>query len=153
MTMAEYLVDLKERGNYSFEQIAAKSGIPEGTVKNVLSGKTEDPRFDTISKIVYAMDGSMDEFTAQKFNRTQAVEPAEKSVETAEIVLLRESYEARIAEIKQTYEARIEDLRKQQQTHISHSVRIWRLCMILITFLVGVIIVDLLFGSVGWIRY
>lgn len=153
MTMAEYLIDLKEKGNYSFEQIAAKSGIPEGTVKNVLSGKTEDPRFDTVSKIVYAMGGSMDEFTAQRFHRAPAAETAEESVETAGIVLLRESYEARIAEIKQTYEARIEDLQKQQQSHIAHSVRIWRLCMILITFLVGVIIVDLLFGSVGWIRY
>lgn len=152
MTMAEYLNNLKEKGNYSFEQIAAKSGIPEGTVKNVLSGKTEDPRFDTVSKIVFAMGGSMDEFTAQKFDHTSA-DNTDASVEAAGIVLLRESYETRIAEIKQTYEARIKDLQKQNQSQIAHSIRIWRLCLVLISFLIGVIIVDLLFGSIGWIRY
>ena len=56
----KYLNTLKDRGKFTFEAISNLSGIPEATVKNIFSGKTEDPRFETVSSIVIAMGGSLD---------------------------------------------------------------------------------------------
>mgnify|MGYP002517989680 CR=1 FL=1 len=55
-----YLNTLKSKGNFTIETISNLSGIPEATVKNIFSGKTEDPRFETVSAIVKAMGGSLD---------------------------------------------------------------------------------------------
>jgi DNA-directed RNA polymerase specialized sigma24 family protein len=38
----EYILSLKEIGNFTFEDIANLSGIPIQTVKNICSGKTPD---------------------------------------------------------------------------------------------------------------
>lgn len=55
-----YLNALKNKGNFTVESISNLSGVPEATVKNIFSGKTEDPRFETVSAIVIAMGGFLD---------------------------------------------------------------------------------------------
>ena len=56
----EYLKTLKTNGNFSWQDISEKSGIPEVTIRKIFSGETEDPRFETVAKLVGAMGGSLD---------------------------------------------------------------------------------------------
>ena len=59
--VAEYLTALRLKNDLTFEAIAERSKRSVSTVKNLCTGKTEDPRLDTVAPIVYAMGGSIDE--------------------------------------------------------------------------------------------
>ena len=56
--VAKYLTALKEKSGLTYEAVAEKSGRSESTVKNLCSGKTEDPRLDTVAPVIYAVGGS-----------------------------------------------------------------------------------------------
>ena len=57
----EYILALKEAGNFKYEDIANQSGIPVQTIRNICSGKTIDSGFDTIAKIVITLGGDLNE--------------------------------------------------------------------------------------------
>lgn len=57
----EYLESLKNRSGLTQRQIADRTGVPIGTIGRILSGETVDPGVLTISELVYALGGSMDE--------------------------------------------------------------------------------------------
>lgn len=56
----ERLKEMKKSANMSTKEIAEKAKLPEDTVSRILTGKTEDPRIDTIHRIVEVLGGSMD---------------------------------------------------------------------------------------------
>lgn len=56
-----YLLELKERGNYSWADIARKSSISVSHVRRIFDGEIRDPGYGTISAIVEAMDGDLSE--------------------------------------------------------------------------------------------
>ena len=114
------------------------SGIPDATIRKIFSGETADPRLETVVKLVTAMGGSMDEL----------VNGGEKKeeVEMNAIMAIKEVYEARIADIKESSAEHTKSLQRDKR-HLTVVACI--LGMILILFL----LVDLLVGSVGWIRY
>ena len=64
--VAKYILSLKEKSGLTYEAIAEKSQRSESTVKNLCSGKTEDPRLDTVAPVIYAMGGSIDEMYTGK---------------------------------------------------------------------------------------
>lgn len=98
----EYIVALKNAGNFSFEDIANLSGIPLPTVKNICSGKTPDGHFSTIAKIVISLGGDLNELIGYE---------KKKEIEVNSTVSLKETYEMRIADIVNSYEQRIEDIK------------------------------------------
>ena len=98
----EYILALKETGNFSFEDIANISGTPLQTVRNILSGKTPDARFGTIAKLVISMGGDLNELVGYE---------KKKEIEVNSTVSLKETYEMRIADIIKAYEERIEDMK------------------------------------------
>ena len=57
----EYLHALKNSGNFAYEDIANLSGIPIQTVRNIYTGKTPDPRFATVAKIIISLGGDLNE--------------------------------------------------------------------------------------------
>ena len=57
----DYILALKDAGNFSLEDIANISGIPLPTVRNICSGKTPDARFGTVAKIVISLGGDLNE--------------------------------------------------------------------------------------------
>lgn len=150
-----YLNTLKTQGNFTFETISNLSGIPEATVKNIFSGKTEDPRFETVSAIVKAMGGSLDTiYSAVK----------KEDVEANSIISLKESYEQRIAELKDYYERRLADTKEHYEErlvdkneHISTIMldkRWFRIATCICAFaLVVLFIVEILTPGMGWFRY
>ena len=98
----EYILALKEAGNFTFEDIANQSGIPLPTVRNICSGKTPDARFGTVAKIVISLGGDLNELIGYE---------KKKEIEVNSTVSLKETYEMRIADIIKSYEERIEDIK------------------------------------------
>ena len=64
--VANYLTALKEKTGLSNETIAKESNTSESTIKNLCSGRTEDPRLSTVAPVIYAMGGSIDEMYTGK---------------------------------------------------------------------------------------
>lgn len=98
----EYILALKNAGNFTFEDIANLSGIPIQTVRNILSGKTPDARFGTIAKLVISMGGDLNEVVGYE---------KKKEIEVNSTVSMKETYEMRIADIIASCEKRIEDIK------------------------------------------
>lgn len=98
----EYILALKEAGNFTFEDIANQSGIPLPTVRNICSGKTPDARFGTVAKIVISLGGDLNELIGYE---------KKKEIEVNSTVSLKETYEMRISDIIKSYEERIEDIK------------------------------------------
>ena len=98
----EYINDLKDKGNFTFEDIANLSGIPVGTIRNICNGKTPDARFGTIAKIVISLGGDL--------NAVVGMEKM-KEIELNSTVSLKETYEMRIADLIRSCETRIEDVK------------------------------------------
>lgn len=98
----EYLVALKEAGGFSYEDIANLSGIPHQTVRNIYTGKTPDPRFATVARIIISLGGDLNEIIGYE---------KKKDIEVNSTVTLKETYEMRIADLIKSYEERIEDVK------------------------------------------
>jgi transcriptional regulator with XRE-family HTH domain len=98
----EYMVALKNSGNFSYEDIANLCGLPVQTVRNILTGKTPDPRFATVAKIIISLGGDLNEIIGYE---------KKKEIEVNSTVSLKETYEMRIADLVKSYEERIEDIK------------------------------------------
>lgn len=158
-----YLKTLKEKGHFTTEEIARSSGIPEATIKNIISGKTEDPRFETVSAIIKAMNGSLDAIydTAQNEKVNAGTDVTIKELYEHRLKEQNEHYEKRISELKEHisalkehYESRLKDKNEHINT-IMLDKRWFRIAAV-----VGVIAVFALFVVIealtpghGWFRY
>lgn len=98
----EYILALKNTGNFTYEDIANLSGIPLQTVRNIYSGKTPDPRFATVAKIIISLGGDLNEIIGYE---------KKKEIEVNSTVSMKETYEMRIADLIKSYEDRIEDIK------------------------------------------
>lgn len=98
-----YLNTLKSQGNLTLEAISKLSGVPEATVKNIFSGKTEDPGITNVSKIIYSMGGSLD--ALYNHNKTE-------SADTNSMVILKEMYEKHLDDVKDHYEHRLAEMKE-----------------------------------------
>lgn len=107
--VANYLTSLKEKSGLTYEAIAEMSGIAESTIKKLFSGKTERPGIDTVSDVIYAMGGSMDEMC----------NPGKSKDEVKEISInsIKEMYEFQLAEHRKTEEAHINNIRSHYEQH------------------------------------
>lgn len=99
----EYILALKEAGNFSYEDIANISGIPLQTIRNICTGKTPDARFGTIAKIVISLGGDLNDIVGHD---------KKKEIEINSTVSLKETYEMRISDLIDSYDRRIEDIKE-----------------------------------------
>ena len=121
----EYILALKEAGNFTFEDMANVSGIPLPTIRNICSGKTPDARFGTVAKVVISMGGDLNELIGYEKKKEIEVNSTVSLKETYEMRIadIINSYETRIADIKELCEKRIEDVRKCCETRLSDTKR------------------------------
>lgn len=98
----EYIIALRDSGNFTYEDVANLSGIPLQTVRNIFTGKTPDPRFATVAKIIISLGGDLNEIVGYD---------KKKEIEVNSTVSLKETYEMRIADLIKSYEDRIEDIK------------------------------------------
>ena len=153
--LTTYLNALKNKGNFTYETISNLSGVPEATVRNIFSGKTEDPRFETVSALVNSMGGSLDAiYSATK----------KEDVEANAVIAIKEAYEQRIALIKEQYEHRLnekdkyyERLLAEAEKHIETiklDKRWFRLATVASVIIFALLcIAELLNPNLGWFRY
>jgi transcriptional regulator with XRE-family HTH domain len=106
--VAKYLTTLKEKSGLTYEAIAEKSGRSESTVKNLCSGKTEDPRLDTVAPVIYAVGGSIDEMYTGK---------SKDAVKEISISAIKEIYEQQLIETGKINEAHISNIRAHYEQH------------------------------------
>lgn len=97
----DYILALKEAGDFTLEDMANISGIPVQTVRNMCSGKHE-AKFGTVAKLVLALGGDLNELVGYE---------KKKEIEINSTVSLKETYEMRIADLINSYESRIADLK------------------------------------------
>ena len=121
---AEILKKLKDESKLTTKQIPEKSGIPESTISRILSGQTDNPSFDSIYAIVKAMGGSLDSVFENDIKTNND--------DTSPLIKL---YEKVISE---------------KNWYIKLLII---LCGILILSLILIIIIDVLNGTVGFVRY
>lgn len=139
----EYLKYLKTNGNFSWNDISSASGLPEATIRKIFSGETADPRFETVVRLVSAMGGSLDKINA--IEKVQNVDISDDAQIKA-LNALKEVYEERIKDIKQSSTEQIQSLQRDKKILII-------IVCVLSTLLVGALLVDLLIGTVGWLRH
>lgn len=106
--VSNYLSSLREKTGLTYEAIAEKSGRSESTVKNLCSGKTEDPRLDTVAPVVFAMGGSLDEMYSGK---------SKDKVKEISINSIKEIYEQQLCEMAKINETHINNIRAHYEQH------------------------------------
>ena len=141
--LKEYLKYLKTNGNYSWHDIYVASGLPEVTIRKILSGETADPRFETVVRLVSAMGGSLD-----KINAIELIEKAEipEDSRVKALAALKDVYEARIEDLKRSSDEQIRMLKNDRKVLIV-------VVAVLVSFLIIALLVDLLMGNIGWLRF
>lgn len=97
----DYILALKEAGDFTLEDMANISGIPVQTVRNMCSGKHE-AKFGTVAKLVLALGGDLNELVGYE---------KKKEIEINSTVSLKETYEMRITDLINSYESRIADMK------------------------------------------
>ena len=128
---------MKARCGMTKHQIAEKSGVPFSTVERVFSGRTDNPTFHPVVDIVRAMGGSLNELDDVL---PPAVEASPSTEKVPEKVL--EMYEKQIAQ----YEKQI----KQKDKWLKGLILA---CAALAAVIVGVLLLDVLTGHVGFFRF
>ena len=157
--VANYLSALKEKSGLTYETIAEKSGIPEATVKNLFSGRSEDPRINTVAPVLYVMGGSLDEAYTGK---------SKDAVKEISINSIKEMYEFQLAEHRKTEEAHINNIRAHYEQHREDTVlnfeRLLKekdkqitffkvLACIGLAVLIGILILEVTNPDLGWIKF
>lgn len=114
----EYIHALMKAGNFSYEDAANLSGIPAQTVRNIVTGKTPDPRFGTLAKLITSLGGDLNEIIGYE---------KKKEIEVNSMVSLKETYEMRIADLTKSYEERIEDVKALCEQRVADAYKICEL--------------------------
>lgn len=106
--VANYFILLRERTGFTNEVWAEKANGSVSTLKNLLSGKTEDPRLATIAPYIFAAGGSIDEMFTGK---------SKDIVKVESINSIKEIYEQQLEEITKINEAHINNIRAHYEQH------------------------------------
>ena len=121
------LDDARKALNWSLERTAEESGIPFQTVKNVLTGKTENPRIDTVKFLSDALNvpiqklyASEDEIIKEEVIDEMIDKIAnEDKVSEASVLAIKEMYEHQITMMKESNQEHIKNIRDHYERHIS----------------------------------
>lgn len=111
----KYILALQEVGSFTAEDIATMSGVALGTVKNIISGKTEkNPGIVTILKIITALGGNLNDAVGYE---------KKKEIEVNSMISLKESYEIRISDITKESEDRIADIKEMCDIRVADIIK------------------------------
>ena len=153
-----------EKSGWTYEGLAIKSGVPEQTVKNIMKGRTADPRFDTLHRLTDALEAYIGDPAeeSEKHAEVQAAQPDDyrESLIAAlyeRIDIDEQRYKEEISEIKALYEARLVEERRVADERIRLKNR-W-VCIlacaiaVILVFIGTYLILDLKNPQMGIFRY
>lgn len=107
--LREYILFLKESGDFTWEDIEKLSGEPASTLRKFCSGKTDTMHLDALLNITSALGGNIND--ALSYTK-------QKEAEVNSVITLKESYEQQIEALKASYEARLDDMEKTCEIRI-----------------------------------
>ena len=169
--VANYFTKLKEKSGLTYEEIAERSEQPLATVKNLFSGKTENPGIIILSAIIYAMNGSIDEMlgiVAKNKNETEEnfataiKELCEYQLKMNETHInnIRLHYEQHRQDTLENYEKRLADKQeiiKEKDEHIKNLKKEKLIAFVFavagVCVLIGLLIAEVMNPSLGWLRF
>ena len=172
--VAEYLSSLRTKTGLTYEAVAEKSNSSESTVKNLCTGKTEDPRIGTVAPIVYAMGGSVDEMLNPDKNKDEIKETSVVALKDSyeyQMQIMKDSYETQVnnirthydqhhEDLKENFERRLSDKREMIESYKEHIKTLEKDCKhfkialaVCIVIFVGVLIAEVMNPSLGWFRF
>ena len=164
--VANYLTILKEKTGLTYEAIAEKSKRSESTVKNLCSGKSEDPRLDTVAPVIYAMGGSVDEmYTGKNKDAVREISISSiKEIYEQQLIDMSKTHEAHISNIRAHYEQHIEDLKENFEKRLADKSEIIKeknnhanffkiLACVGLAILIGLLILEVSNPNLGWLRF
>lgn len=135
--VAKYFNKLKERNGYTIEAWAEMSNGSVSTLKNLLLGKTEDPRVSTIHPYIYAVGGSFDEM----------LNPDYKKDDT------RLHYEQHLADLKENHAREMALKDEIIKIKDSHANFFKMLACIGLAILITLLILEVANPNLGWLRF
>lgn len=142
----DHLKALQIKAGISCAEWSKMSTVPEATIRKILSGETPDPRFDTIVKLVTSVGGSMEDIIGAK---------KESEIENKAVIVLKDTYEARIEALNERIEAlreRNEDTKKYAESLRRDKITLAIVAGALMLVIIGLFVADISFGSLGWVR-
>ena len=148
MPYVSYLKELKKTRNLTVAEIAELSKIPSSTISRIFSGNTLNASFETISPIVIAMGGSLDEMVGLKSPDEEPVKPQVETTLNAYADLLNEK-DMRIREKDESIKALSGDLIRERKEKNRLAVMVFAL----LVALVSLVIFDVANGHLGFFRY
>ena len=172
--LANYLNEKRLQAGLTFEAVATISNRPESTVKNLCTGKTEDPRLETVIPVMKAIGGSFDEMLFPEKTKDEIKETSmlalkdiyefqlSKIKETNEehIHNIRSHYEQHFEDLKENFEKRLADKREIILSYQEHLLSVKKECRaskisfwICIVAFVGLLVLEVMNPSLGWIRF
>ena len=140
--LCKRLNELKEKSKMTNAQISAKSKVPLPTVNRILAGKTYDPGFRTVSAMVKAMGGKLEDLAVC------SDEPYSDTLSLGELFwtsLGDEGVSHELELLLELYEKN--DCTRQRWIRVLSAV----LFVFLFVFL-GILTVDILIPTVGWFQ-
>lgn len=171
--MIQRLNEIRIQKGLTIEALAKSCDMSDSTVKNVLSGKTEDPRLSTLAPIAKALGVTLDELIYPK-GEEKPKEPyiiALKDMYEYQLASKTEHYESQIEQITKYYEHIIEEKDKQIDEKEKHYERLlqeaekhietikldkrwFRIGFVVSVFIFAMLcIAELLNPNLGWFRY
>ena len=115
------------RLGWSMEKTAEECDVPFQTTKNVLTGKTRNPRSDTLSKLASGLNVPQEDLYKKADNNMieEVIETMKnevidnKNADNISVNALKEMYELQITAMKETNEEHIKNIREHYERHIA----------------------------------
>lgn len=161
--IAGKIKQMKVQAKLTNREVSEKSGVPIATVNRVMSDQVRNPTFETISAIVIALGGSLDElvdnnpriFTAESSDkvsneRKTAESPAQSNASSSEYLSdeTLNVYKLLLDEREKIIEAKNKVIDGKDQW----IQRLFATSCILVTVIIAVLIFDLINPGVGFFR-
>ncbi len=120
------VLTLIEDSGMSYEELSAKSGVPVSSIKRYIKGETKSPGFFPLCSVITALGGSVDEIIGLN---PQSVQIKPRNDEITKLLHSDLKYERKLKERWQI------------------------LFLILVLINIGILVVDILNPSIGYVRY
>ena len=130
--VVEYIKAHKEAKKLKVKDLVEMTNIPESTINNFFSRKTENPSFEIVSKLCIAVGGSLDEMVGLK----EIAESKKEEVNFKEIIAnLTTSFTERI----EFYKERIEELKEDKKSNAKEKLYLYGIivALIVLEFVLG----------------
>lgn len=130
---------LAETGT-SLTALSDLTTVPKDTIKNILYHKIAAPSFETLSTLVYALGGSIDELAGKTINMPSVPDGMVDAKQAYRYIATGWMHAFALAKANATEERRAK--------------RVWMtVALTLIVAIVVILIIDATNGSIGYIRY